>query len=242
MLIRATRTLSTWTLRALFYAALFTIVVLSHLAITAILLAQGWSNGMALLIAGAFVLVFVIVVFSVGEWLREQLRARREMQRLKQRLPSGPCCVVWRAPEQQQKTVRDLIEAEDDHSDMPWDVVGPLRARYPKLARRLGIEGIAIAEFEVGTDGRAKNIHCADAWPSDVFFEAAREALQHARFQPKGDIHVRFGASYKMPFVFRIAGASKARDAGRRARPLSPALAAAQQAVENLRQQPGTQR
>jgi TonB family protein len=242
MLIRATRTLSTWTLRALFYAALFTIVVLSHLAITAILLAQGWSNGTALLIAGAFVLVFVIVVFSVGEWLREQLRARREMQRLKQRLPSGPCCVVWRAPEQQQKTVRDLIEAEDDHSDMPWDVVGPLRARYPKLARRLGIEGIAIAEFEVGADGRAKNIHCADAWPSDVFFEAAREALQHARFQPKGDIHVRFGASYKMPFVFRIAGASKARDAGRRARPLSPTLAAAQQAVENLRQQPGAQR
>ena len=128
-----------------------------------------------------------------------------------------------------------------DYLDMPWDVVGPLRARYPRLARRLGIEGIAIAEFEVGADGRAKNINCVDAWPSDVFYEAAREALQHAKFQPK-DVHVRFGASYKMPFVFRISGASKARDSGRRARPLRPTLAAAQQAVENLRERAGPQR
>jgi len=240
MLIRTTRTLSAWAMRALFYAALFAVVVLSHLAITTLLLAQGWRGGVAMLIAGAIVLVFVIVVFSAGEWLRDRLRERQEMQRVKQRLPSGPCCVVWRAPE--EKTVRQLLDEEEgDHSDMPWDVVGPLRARYPKLARRLGIEGVAIAEFEVGADGRAKNINCVDAWPSDVFYDAAREALTLARFQPK-DVHVRYGASYKMPFVFRISGASKARDAGRRARTLRPTLVAAQQAVENLRQPSGPQR
>lgn len=240
MLIRTTRTLSTWAMRALFYAALFAVVVLSHLAITTLLLAQGWGGGVAMLIAGAIVLVFVIVVFSAGEWLRDRLRERQEMQRVKQRLPSGPCCVVWRAPE--EKTVRQLLDEEEgDHSDMPWDLVGPLRARYPKLARRLGIEGVAIAEFEVGADGRAKNINCVDAWPSDVFYDAAREALMLARFQPK-DVHVRYGASYKMPFVFRISGASKARDAGRRARTLRPTLVAAQQAVENLRQPSGPQR
>lgn len=240
MLIRTTRTLSTWAMRVLFYAVLFAVVVLSHLAITTLLLAQGWGGGVAMLIAGAIVLVFVIVVFSAGEWLRDRLRERQEMQRVKQRLPSGPCCVVWRAPE--EKTVRQLLDEEEgDHSDMPWDLVGPLRARYPKLARRLGIEGVAIAEFEVGADGRAKNINCVDAWPSDVFYEAAREALTLARFQPK-DVHVRYGASYKMPFVFRISGASKARDTGRRARTLRPALVAAQQAVENLRQPSGSQR
>lgn len=240
MLIRTTRTLSTWTMRALFYAGLFAVVVLSHLAITTLLMVQGWGNGVAMLIAGAVVLAFVIVVFSAGEWLRDRLRERREMQRVQQRLPSGPCCVVWRAPE--EKSVRQLLDEEDgDHSDMPWDVVGPLRARYPKLARRLGVEGIAIAEFEVGADGRAKNINCVDAWPSDVFYVAAREALLHAKFQPK-DVHVRYGVSYKMPFVFRISGASKARDAGRRARTLRPTLVAAQQAVESLRQQNGPQR
>lgn len=240
MLIRTTRTLSTWAMRALFYAVLFAVVVLSHLAITTLLLAQGWGGGVAMLIAGAVVLAMVIVVFSAGEWVRDRLRERREMQRVNQRLPSGPCCVVWRAPE--EKSVRQLLyEEENDHSDMPWDVVGPLRARYPKLARRLGIEGIAIAEFEVGADGRAKNINCVDAWPSDVFYVAAKEALLHAKFQPK-DVHVRFGVSYKMPFVFRISGASKTRDGGRRARTLRPAVVAAQQAVENLRQQAGPQR
>jgi TonB family protein len=240
MLIRTTRTLSTWAMRALFYAALFAVVVLSHLAITTLLLVQGWGSGVAMLIAGAVVLVLVIAVFSASEWLRDRLRERREMQRVQQRLPSGPCCVVWRAPE--EKSVRQLLDEEEgDHSDMPWDVVGPLRARYPKLARRLGVEGVAIAEFEVGADGRAKNINCVDAWPSDVFYVAAREALLHAKFQPK-DVHVRYGASYKMPFVFRISGASKARDAGRRARTLRPTLVAAQQAVENLRQQTGPQR
>lgn len=232
MLIRTTRTLSAWALRALFYAALFAVVVLSHLALTALLLAQGWGNGVALLIAGAVVLAFVIVVLGFSEWLRERLRARLEIQRSKQRLPSGPCCVIWRTPE--EKPLRQMIDDDEDHSDMPWDVVGPLRARYPKLARRLGIEGIAVVEFEIGADGRAKNINCVEAWPSDVFYEAAREALLHVRFQPK-DVHVRFGASYKMPFVFRIAGASKARDSGRRARTLRPTLVAAQQAVEKIR-------
>lgn len=234
MLIRTTRTLSTWAMRALFYAALFGVVVLAHMAISGVLRSQGWGSGTALFVAGVAVLALVIVVTNVAEWLRDRLRERREMQRVKQRLPVGPCCVIWRATED-EKSVRQLIEAEEsDHSDMPWDVVGPLRARYPRLARRLGVEGVAIAEFEVGADGRAKNINCVDAWPSDVFYEAAREALQHAKFQPK-DVHIRFGASYKMPFVFRISGASKTRDGGRRARTLRPTLVAAQQAVEKIR-------
>ena len=228
-------------MRALFYAALFGVVVLAHMAISGVLRAQGWGSGAALFAAGAAVLVLVIVAANAAEWVRDRLRERREMQRVQQRLPSGPCCVVWRAAEQ-EKSVRQLIEQdEDDHTDMPWDVVGPLRARYRRLAGGLGVEGVAIAEFEVGADGRAKNINCVDAWPSDVFYEAAREALLHAKFQPK-DVHVRFGASYKMPFVFRISGASKARDSGRRARTLRPTLLAAQQAVENLRQQSGPQR
>jgi hypothetical protein len=68
-----------------------------------------------------------------------------------------------------------------------------------------------------------------------VFFDAAREALLRARFEPKPDLHVRFGASYRMPFVFRIAGASTLPDHGVRARPLRPALNAARRAVEKLR-------
>lgn len=225
MLISATRTVSTLTMRALFYGALFVAVVLVHLSLTGALRAQGWGGSASLLTSGAAVLAFVLIAVNVAEWVRERMAAHREMQRVKQRLPSGPCCVVW-------KNIEPAQESEDS---MPWEVVGPLRARYPKLARRLGVEGVAVAEFEVGAGGVVKNVHCVYAWPSDVFFDAAREAMLAAKFQPKADQHVRFGSSYRMPFVFRIAGASKLRESGRRARKLRPALYAAQQAVEKLR-------
>src|SRR5262249_44141263 len=143
--------------------------------------------------------------------------------RMRQRLPEGACCVLWKPDE------------HDLGPEMPWEVVGDIRARYPKLARRLGVEGYAIVEFEMSAGGVAKSVLVVDAWPSDVFFDAAREALLHARFEPKGDFHVRFGASYRMPFVFRITGAAKLRDAGRRARTLRPALDAAGQVVDKLR-------
>jgi TonB family protein len=228
MLVQTTRTLSTWTLRALFYAALFIVVVVVHLSLTGALRSQGWNPSVSLFASGAVVLGLVLIAVQFAEWLRERLAARRELQRMQQRLPSGPCCVVWRNAE------TDETNAESDDS-MPWQIAGPVRARYPKLARRLGVEGVAVAEFEVSADGRAKNVHCVYAWPSDVFFDAAREALSVAQFTPKPDTHVRFGSSYRMPFVFRISGAAKLKERGRRARTLRPSLHAAQQAVEKLR-------
>jgi TonB family protein len=225
MLVSATRTVSTFTLRALFYAALFIVVVVSHLTITGALRAQGWDPNPAMFASGAAVLAFVIVAMYAGDWIRERGAAHREMQRLRQRLPSGPCCVVW-------KNIEPAQESEDA---MPWRPAGPLRARYPKLARRLGVEGVAVAEFEIGAGGVVKNVHCVYAWPSDIFFEAAREALLRVKFEPKPDVHVRFGQSYRMPFVFRIAGAAKIDEAGRRARKLRPALNAAEDVVQRLR-------
>ena len=225
MLISATRTLSALTTRALFYVALFIVVVILHVALTSALRTEGWNGSASLLTSGVVVLGLVLIVVNVADWVSAKLRERREMQRVKQRLPNGPCCVLWRNAEPAQ-------EAEES---MPWEVAGPLRARYPRLARRLGVEGVAIAEFEIAAGGKVKNVHCVYAWPSDVFFDAAREALLSAQFQPKEDQHVRFGSSYRMPFVFRIAGASKVHDAGHRARKLRPTLQAAQQAVEKIR-------
>ncbi len=225
MLISATRTVSTLTLRALFYVALFVVVVVLHVALTSALRTEGWDASASMLTSGVAVLALVLIAVNVADWVTTKLAERREMQRVRQRLPNGPCCVLWKNAEPAQ-------EAEDA---MPWEVAGPLRARYPKLARRLGVEGVAIAEFEIAAGGKVKNVHCVYAWPSDVFFDAAREALLNTQFQPKSDQHVRFGSSYRMPFVFRINGASKIKDAGRRARTLRPTLQAAQQAVEKLR-------
>ncbi|MBL8542405.1 MAG: TonB family protein [Hyphomonadaceae bacterium] len=223
MLVRATRTASALTLRALFYGALFVVVVAAHLSGTAALRAQGVPGAMAIAVAGALVLGLVLVLVNVADWARERVAARRELLRARQGLPAGPCCVV-------------LPRADGRAGDeMPWEVVGPMRARYPTLARRLGVEGYAIADFEVSAEGRAKNIHCVDAWPSDVFFAAAREALAHAEFRMREDVHPRFGASYRMPFVFRIAGASRVKEPGARARKLRPILGAVQRFAASLR-------
>jgi TonB family protein len=229
MLVQTTRTVSTWTARALFYGGLFVVVVAAHLAFTAALRAEGWSSSMSLFASGAGVLLLVVILVNCADWVRQKRAEWRERKRLKQGLPEGPCCVVWQAGVQP-----DARDDEDDAA-MPWEVIGPLRARYPRLARRLGVEGVAVVDFEVGAGGRVKNVHCVYAWPSDVFYEAAREAMLRVRFEPKGDRHVRFGASYKMPFVFRISGAAKVKQAGRQARQLRPTLQAAADAVEKLR-------
>jgi TonB family protein len=223
MLVSATRTVSALTLRAAFYALLFVVVVIVHLSLTGVLRAQGWGGGVSLFVSGSVVLGLVLLMVNLADWVRERRAARLEILRMRQGLPGGPCCVVWKTG-----------EAHDHDDAMPWRLTAPLRARYPKLARRLGVEGVAVVEFEIGAGGVVKNAHCVYAWPSDVFFEAAREALLRAKFEPKPDVHVRFGASYRMPFVFRIAGAAKIAESGQRARPLRPVLTAAQQIVEKL--------
>lgn len=225
MLISATRTVSALTLRAIFYVTLFVVVVIVHLSLTGILRAQGWSGGVALFVSGAVVLGLVLLLVNLAEWLREWRAARIDVLRMRQGLPGGPCCVVWKTGD----------PAQQSEEAMPWRLSGPLRARYPRLARRLGVEGVAVVEFEIGAGGVVKNAHCIYAWPSDVFFEAAREALLRAKFEPKPDTHVRFGTSYRMPFVFRISGASRLADHGVRAKPLRPALSVAQDVVKKLR-------
>jgi TonB family protein len=229
MLVRATRALSTWVLRALFYAGLFLVVVVVHVALTTALRQHGWSGGLSLLASGAAVLVLVLALVHGADWLRQWRREQREVQRLRLKLPSGPTCLIWKP---------DASGA----SSMPWEVIGPMRARYPRLPRLLEIEGYAIAEFEVNAEGRAKNIHLVDAWPSDVFFVSAKEALEHARFQPSLDEHVRYGVSYRMPFVFRLKGTSQLSERGAHAKTLRPILHAAQRLVGNLSARAGQSR
>ncbi|MBI3439062.1 MAG: energy transducer TonB [Proteobacteria bacterium] len=223
MLVRATRTVSTWILRALFYAALFLAVVTAHLGLTTALRQHGLNGSLSLLVSGALVLAAVLALIQVVVWLRRWLREQRERTRARLKLPVGPTCLIWKPNSELAQT-----------SPMPWETIGPMRARYPSLPRRLGIEGYVIVEFEVGANGGAKNIHLVDAWPSDVFFKSAKEALQQARFQPSLDEHVRYGASYRMPFVFRLPGSSKLAEKGARAKTLRPIWHATQRFVENV--------
>lgn len=205
MLVKATRAISALTLRALFYGALFVVVVIVHMGITGSLREQGLGGAFSLVVSGAVVLGVVLLSFSAADWLREWREASLEAARVRLRLP-GPCCVYW----------PDDKAAE---AAMQWELAGPLRARYPWLLERLGIEGVAVVDFEVSAEGRAKNIRCIHSWPTDAFYESTRDALARAKFEPKPDLHVHHGVSYQLPFVFRLDGARRARARGSKAGP-----------------------
>lgn len=203
MFVWATRTLWAMALRAAFFAGLFVVVIVMQVALVTALRAGGWSPPAAIAASGSAVLA---IVLGVHYGLRfRAARAARALDRERERLglPHGPCCVVWRG------------EAGDD---IPWDVEGQLHAEYPPVAERLKIEGFAVVDFEVGHDGRAKNLHCVDYWPAPVFYQAAADALRAASFTSSDPNGPRFGPSYRIPFVFRIRGASKLNDRGRKAR------------------------
>jgi TonB family protein len=203
MRVAATRTLSALAANTALLILLFVAVVLGQSAAVAAMRSAGYPAPLALTIASAGVL---ILVFG-GGWLYRAFRkwsvAHGEAVRLALGLPEGPCCVVWRGgPE----------------AEWPWQLEGEVHARYPRLARRYGIEGFALVDFEIGVDGVPKNLHCIDCWPSALFYESAAAALRKARFRPRGDASPRFGPSYRAPFVFRIKGATNLAEYGWRAR------------------------
>lgn len=212
MQVSAARTVSAFTARALFLAGLFLFVIILQGALVASLRGLGVNGGPALLISGAVILPAVLIVASIARWISARTSAKLEAARADAALPHGACCVIWREP-------------GGAAAEFPWELQGDVQAAYPKLARRLGIEGYAVVDFEVGADGAAKNLHLVDVWPAPMFYDAATEALRQARFALRPGSAPRFGPSYRIPFVFRIRGAAKVRDKGRSA--LSPAVHAA---------------
>lgn len=190
MLVTATRTIWALTRRVLSLSVLFLVVVFVHLAITGALRQQGLGGAFALTVSGAVVLGVVLLSIAAAELLKEREAAAWEAARAKQGLPEGACCV--------------LGEWIDDEEAMQWAPVAPLAPTYPRVAQRFGIEGVAVVDFEVNAEGRAKAIQCVDAWPTEAFFKAARRTLRETQFEPKPDIHARYGDVFRMSFVFRL--------------------------------------
>lgn len=205
MRVSATRSLSTHALGLGMLAGLFLAVVAAQTVVVAGLRGLGLSAGAALGVAGAVILSAVFAVRAAAALLKRRTLAARERERARHALPDGPCCVIWRSGQV---------------ADFPFELEGVVSVRYPKIARQLGVEGYAVVDFEVGANGVAKNLHVVDYWPSRLFYDAAVEALGNARFRPRDPSKAWRGPSYRMPFVFRIKGAARVRDHGRRsARP-----------------------
>jgi TonB family protein len=199
----APRVISNFALSAAFLAALFVGVVILHLSLNAMLRNAGLEPNASTLLAGALSVMLVLLAWVAGQDVLARRRRRHDAERVALELPDGPCCVIYRSSE---------------GAEMPWTITGAVQVAYPRAARRLGVEGLAVVDFEVGGNGRAKNLHCVDVWPHRLFYEAAAQALLQARFKARDGKLPRFGPTYRMPFVFRMRGASAVTDHGRRAR------------------------
>lgn len=198
----APRALSDFAVSTLFLATLFVVVLFLHFSINAMLRNAGLAPGLSVTLAGALAFIGVLSVWIIGQDSQARRRRQVEAERAALALPEGPCCVVFRGGE---------------GAEMPWAMTTTVEVAFPRIARRLGIEGVALVEFEIGADGRAKNLHCADVWPHRLFYDAAADALLRARFTARDGAEPRFGPTYRMPFVFRIRGGAAVADYGRRA-------------------------
>jgi len=203
MRVSATRRATDLAGGLLFLAVVFVGVIVLQGGVNGALRNAGVAGGLSLLLSGAVAFGAVVGGFGLYRFWTARKARLAERTRDGLGLPAGPTCIVWRG---------------EEGAEMPWALAHPIRVHFPKIARRFGIEGVAIAEFDIAPDGHVKNIHCIDAWPHDIFYEAAHAALKDARFVVREGERPRFGPSYRMPFVFRIQGASRVNDQGRRAR------------------------
>lgn len=186
MLISAARRAFDLTRTALVLGLVFVLVAALNGALSVALRSAGLGVGPALLISGALVFAAVVGGWAGYRTARAGERLRDMRNRERHGLPPGPFCLVWRGE-----------EGEPD-----WRARKPVRVRYPSVARRYGVEGLAIVEFEVGDDGRVGNIRTVECWPAPMFRDAVISALKQAEFAPGRQ-------SYRMPFIFRLRGGAR---------------------------------
>jgi TonB family protein len=203
MRVSATRLVTTYALAGVFFVALFVGVVILQGAVNAGLRAAGLGPSAALTASGAIIFAGVMGVTGLANAGVAMARARLRAKARGLNLPEYPTCVIWRG---------------GDEAEMPWVLVTPIEVHFPKIARQLGVEGVAVVDFEIGADGKAKNLHCIDVWPARLFYDSAASALRATEFALRNEARPRAGVTYRMPFVFRINGHARVTDRGRKAR------------------------
>ncbi|HEX5055636.1 MAG TPA: energy transducer TonB [Gammaproteobacteria bacterium] len=55
---------------------------------------------------------------------------------------------------------------------------------YPRDAKDQGIEGYAVVEFLLNSQGRPKDVRVVESMPPDVFSKAAKAAVSHNKYTP----------------------------------------------------------
>jgi len=84
---------------------------------------------------------------------------------------------------------------------------GNPRPRYPKSARRRGIEGRVVLVVRVGSDGTPSSVKVGTSSGHDSLDRAALEAVENWRFQPATRAGVPVPGTVEVPITFRLLAA-----------------------------------
>lgn len=90
-----------------------------------------------------------------------------------------------------------IIDEEPDYLSNPAPI-------YPQTARDDGQEGLVILDVIVKTDGSAETVKISTGSGYYLLDDAAREAVQHYRFQPATIGSIKVQSHVKVPIRFRL--------------------------------------
>ncbi len=101
--------------------------------------------------------------------------------------------------------------------DEPPELIGGLeglmdRLEYPELQRRAGVEGRAIIQFVVGTDGRVEEADVVRTAGNDGLDQAALQVVETARFTPGRNDGQAVRTRFALPISFRLSGSTTPTD------------------------------
>ncbi|WP_299202236.1 energy transducer TonB [uncultured Amphritea sp.] len=82
----------------------------------------------------------------------------------------------------------------------------PDQPQYPRLARKLGIEGQVILRVEIGRDGSVEGLRLEQSSGSDLLDQAARSAVQRWQFVPATQNGLAVASYVRVPIDFVLEG------------------------------------
>jgi len=82
--------------------------------------------------------------------------------------------------------------------------ISPIRAAYPPLARKAGVEGTVVVEASINRDGYVDNAKIHEGIPYYGFNEVAVKAVSSARFKPAKVGSKSVDAKVKIPVTFKL--------------------------------------
>ncbi|BBB27675.1 energy transducer TonB [Amphritea japonica] len=106
------------------------------------------------------------------------------------------------SPKQQAVSAPETIPAAPVYQSNPVFRQPPTPPRYPRLARKRGVEGQVMLRVNIGQDGNAQEVLIEQSSGSELLDRAARKAVQQWQFMPAQAGGIAVASYVRIPVDF----------------------------------------